>query len=172
MGFTKWLTVLVFAVAWSVSASAQDVAENAAFGDWIVRCEATPTNENRCRLTQTMTRTSDKSLVVRFIAFPGKDEQSVIVAHVPIGAYLPASPVISRLETGNRDQQNFTWQRCMGDICEAATAISAQELATYKTAKNVVFGYRMNQGDDPIVVRVDVSRLEEGLNAIAVDAAN
>ena len=154
------------------AAQAQEVANNAEFGNWIVRCEAVSTERNRCQLVQMMTRTKDQSLVVRLVAIPAQNGQTLLVAQVPLGAYLPSSPVIGRPDAAEEEQYEMIWQRCMGQVCEAAMVVQPEELAKFKTAQSLLFGYRMDKTQDPIVVQVDVSRLEEGLGAITGAGAN
>lgn len=150
-----------------------EVANNTAFGDWVVQCEAVTVSRTVCRLVQELTRTDDNALVVRFIALPTAEEDAILLAQVPIGAYLPGGAVyrLDNLDTDAVDpdpaaQREMIWQRCLGDLCEAAIAVSTQEMAAFTTEGGILFGYRPDVAADPVIVRADVSRFAEAINAI------
>ena len=143
----------------------QDVANNAAFGDWLVNCEAVSVRRSVCRLTQELSRRDDGALVARFIAMPVEDGV-ILVAQVPMGAYLPGGAVYRFDERDDLEQREMIWQRCLGDICEAAAPISTEELALFDETEAILFGYRMDLDAEPVIVRVDVSSFPEAVAAI------
>lgn len=151
-------------------ASAQEVANNTAFGDWVVNCEAVTTTQNVCRLVQVLSTTQDDALVVRFVGIAGPDDTAILLAQVPMGVYLPGGAVFGTEGSTEDEQMEMIWQRCLGRICEAAIALSAEDIAKFTDAGSMLFGYRMQVEADPIVVRVDVSRFGEALAAIAPPA--
>lgn len=147
-------------------ANAQGVANNTAFGDWIVRCEAVTSTQTSCRAVQLLTRTEDQSLVARLIAVPNVDGGAIFLAQAPIGVFLPARPVLRGEGEDASNQAELTWQRCLGEICEAALGLTAEALRNLSAKGKVLFGYRMQRNSEPVVVRIDVSRLAEAIEAI------
>jgi len=123
----------------------------------------------QCRLVQSITRTDDKSLVVKFVAMPAADGQALMVAQVPIGVWLPAGAVFRPEDQTEAEQKKMIWQKCLGQICEAAIGLTPADLAGFTAAKGILFGYRMDRTTDPIIIRVDVSRMEEALKALAAN---
>lgn len=149
----------------AAEATEADVANNSAFGDWLVNCEAVSVRRSVCRLSQELSRRDDGALVARFIAMPVEDGV-ILVSQVPMGAYLPGGAVYRFAERDDLEQREMIWQRCLGDICEAAAPISTEELALFDEADAILFGYRMDLDAEPVVVRVDVSRFSEAVAAI------
>lgn len=143
-----------------------DVANNASFGDWIVKCEAITMSRTVCRTVQELTTTESNALVVRFIALPAQDGGAVLLAQVPIGAYLPGGAVYRLENQPDAEQREMIWQRCLGQLCEAAVAIDADEMKLLTEAGGILFGYRPEPAADPVIVRADVSRFAEGIEAI------
>ena len=156
--------------------AAQDVANNATFGDWVVNCVAVKTRQTTCRLVHTLTRTDEGSLIVRLVGMPAEDGSAVLFAQVPMGVYLPGSGVFRPEAADGSDagaaaaQTQMIWQRCLGEVCEAAVALPEETLATFTETGSILFGYRMNPDAEPIIVRVDVSRFAEGMAAITPGA--
>lgn len=147
--------------------TASEVANNSSFGDWLIRCEAITVSKNACRLVQELTLREGNALVARFIALPVKDGAAVLLAQVPIGVYLPGGAVYRLADTEGEEQREMIWQRCLGELCEAAISLSAEEIEKFATAKGILFGYRANAEADPIVVRVDVAEFANAITAIA-----
>ena len=172
MGLKNAFAALFCVFVFTTTATAQEVANNTTFGNWIVRCDAVTTTQTSCRLVQTMSRTSDKSLVVRFVVLPAANGSALFLAQVPMGVYLPAAAVVRWVNSPEGEQKKMTWQRCMGEICEAALAISPSDLANFTKAGDILFGYRMQVREDPTIVKVDVSRLSEAVSALASSAQN
>lgn len=150
-----------------------EIANNTAFGDWVVQCEAVTVSRTICRLVQELTRTDDNALVVRFIALPTGEGDAILLAQVPIGAYLPGGAVYrldnldaAAAEPDPAEQREMIWQRCLGDLCEAAIAVSGPEMEAFTAEGGILFGYRPDVGADPVIVRADVSRFAEAISAI------
>lgn len=156
-----------------VATNRTDIANNTAFGDWVVQCEAVTVSRTICRVVQELTRTDDDSLVVRFIALPTGPTDAILLAQVPIGAYLPGGAVYrldnledAAAEPDPAEQREMIWQRCLGDLCEAAVAITTEEMAQFTEVGGILFGYRPDIDAEPTIVRADVSRFAEAISAI------
>lgn len=149
----------------ATDAPAQDVANNTAFGDWIVICEAVTVRENACRLVQELSLRETNALVARFIALPAP-EGAILLAQVPIGVYFPGGAVYRFAGRDDLEQREMIWQRCFGDICEAAIALDADEIAMFAESDTILFGYRQAAAAEPTIVSVDVSQFTQALEAI------
>jgi len=159
-----WIAFLAFGAA---PAMAQDaVANNTAFGNWLVTCRAISTDQTECRLVQSLTRTADQSLVVRMIAAPREDGGAVLFAQVPLGVYLGAQPGMDEVGATDGVSRPFVWQRCVKEVCEAARVLSAQEIADMTAAGKILFGYKPTANDDPLIVQIDTSQFAAGIDAI------
>ncbi len=143
-----------------------DVANNTAFGDWLVVCEAVTVRQNVCRLVQELSLRETNELVARFIALPATDG-AVLLAQVPIGVYLPGGAVYRFAGRDDLEQREMVWQRCFGDVCEAAIALDAEELAVFGEAETMLFGFRGDAESDPVIVSVDISQFSEAVAMIA-----
>lgn len=158
------------------AAQTADIANNTAFGDWIVQCEAVSVSRNVCRIVQELTLKDTDQLVVRFIALPAGEDMAILLAQVPIGAYLPGGAVY-RLDLGKEvaaedeaaKQREMIWQRCLGDLCEAAISISTAEMESFTSTGRILFGYRADVQGDPVIVQADVSRFAEAIAAIRAE---
>jgi len=163
---------LIGALMSATPAIAQDapaeVANNTQFGDWTVACQAVTVARNICRLVQEQKMRDTKTLVARLIAFPTDKGGAVLLAQVPMGVYLPGGAVF-RLE-GNDDepQQEMIWQRCIGDVCEAALALDADMMAKMTKAGAILFGYRGDISSEPIITRVSLEQFSNGIDALRV----
>lgn len=163
------ISAAVFGLAMALSgaqAQAQDVANNTAFGDWIVNCEAVTVSQTACRLVQVLSNSADDSLVVRLIALPGAEDTVVMLAQVPMGVYLPGGVVFRPEGTEDAEQSEMVWQRCLGQLCEAAIALTPDYLDAFTQSGAILLGYRMTLEGQPLIVRVDVSRFAEAVDAI------
>lgn len=144
----------------------EDVANNTQFGDWTVTCQAVTVARNICRLVQEQKMRDTKTLVARLIAFPAENDGAVLLAQVPMGVYLPGGAVF-RLEGDDEEpQQEMIWQRCLGDVCEAALALDSEMLGKMTKAGAILFGYRGDVSSEPIITRVSLEKFGEGLNAL------
>lgn len=145
-----------------------EVANNTLFGDWIVTCQAVTVTRNICRLMQEQKLRDSDTLVTRLIAFPAEEGGAVLLAQVPMGVYLPGGAVFRQESDAEAEQKEMIWQRCLGDICEAALALNAEELAEIAEGGAILFGYRGDIASEPIITRVDMTRFGEGLEALRV----
>lgn len=143
-----------------------EIANNTAFGDWVVQCEAVSVSRNVCRIVQELTLVDSNNLVVRFIALPAADGTAVLLAQVPIGVYLPGGAVYRLAEREEEEQREMIWQRCLGELCEAALSITPEEMASFSDAGAILFGYRPDIQAEPVIVRADVTRFAEAIEAI------
>ncbi len=150
----------------ATSAAAQDeVANNAAFGDWVVNCEAVSTQRTQCRVVQTQSRQDTGALVIQLIAYAAPEGGAVLVAQVPIGVYLPA-PLAFRAESEpDAPEQTMIWQRCLGQICEAALQLEAPAFAALTEAETVLFGYQPAPGAEAVITRVNTIGLADAVDA-------
>jgi invasion protein IalB len=166
----SWIAALACATVLALPAHAQeaesDVPVNAQFGAWVVSCLAVTVNSNVCRLIQEQILRDSNALVVRFIAQPSEEGSAVMLAQVPISVFL-AGGAVYRLE-GDDDtpQREMIWQRCGGDLCEAAILLDADELTAMNDAGAILFGYRTDPATEPIITRVDLAEFAEGLEAL------
>ncbi len=145
-----------------------DVANNTLFGDWIVTCQAVTVTRNICRLVQEQKLRESNTLVARLIAFPAEDGGAVLLAQVPMGVYLPGGAVFRPESDETAEQQEMIWQRCLGDICEAALGLDAEGLADLSGSGAILFGYRADISSEPIITRVNMAQFGEGLEALRV----
>ena len=143
-----------------------EVANNTAFGDWVVQCEAISVSRNVCRIVQELTLVDSNDLVVRFIALPTADGTAILLAQVPIGVYLPGGAVYRLADREEDPQREMIWQRCLGELCEAALQIEPEEMASFAEAGAILFGYRPDIEAEPVIVRADMSRFSEAIEAI------
>jgi invasion protein IalB len=143
-----------------------EIANNTAFGDWVVQCEAISVSRNICRIVQELTLVDSNDLVVRFIALPAADGTAILLAQVPIGVYLPGGAVYRLAEREEDPQREMIWQRCLGELCEAALQIEAEEMASFTEAGAILFGYRPDIEAEPVIVRADMTRFAEAIEAI------
>ena len=172
MGLLSKMKLGAAAVLWaanSVSVQAQsvdDVPVNTKFGAWTVTCQAISVSRNVCRLIQEQVLTNSDTLVARFIALPAEEGGAVLLAQVPMGVYLPGGAVYRLENDENAEQRSMVWQRCLGDICEAAIGLDADELTQMNESGGVLFGYSAGPTSEPIVTRVDLTDFVKGLDAL------
>lgn len=142
-----------------------ELANNTAFGGWLVTCEALTVTRSACRLTQELTLRETGDLVVRMVALPVSDG-ALLFAQVPLGVYLPGGAVYRIDGKDDLEQREMVWQRCLGGVCEAASGLDQAELDNLRGAKSILFGYRMDAAGEPLILSVDTSRFVEGLDAL------
>lgn len=151
--------------------TADEIANNTAFGDWVIVCEAVTIRRTVCQLVQELSLRDSDRMLVRFIALPVEDG-AILVAQLPMGVYLPGGAVFRFAEMEDEPQREMIWQRCFGDVCEAAIPLPEEELAVFASAEAMLFGFRMDAESEPIILRVDVSRFAEALNLMSEAVAN
>lgn len=144
-----------------------EIANGTAFGDWLVRCEAVTTTRTACRLTQELSLRDGGDLIARFIVLAAGEGEAVMLAQVPMGVYLPGGAVLRVADRDDLEQREMIWQRCWGELCEAAIPLDAEAMADIAEADQILFGYRMDPSVDPIIVSFDVSQLPEAIEAVS-----
>lgn len=152
----------------SQTRESDETLNNTPFGDWLVSCEAVSVTRVACSLRQQLSLTDSGQLVVQMIAVPAEDGKAILLAQVPMGAYLPAGAVY-RFDNENEDeeQRSMVWQRCLDGLCEAAIQLDADELKHFEDNDRLLFGYRPAIDAEPLIVSLDISSFNEGLAAIA-----
>ncbi|MEL6645416.1 MAG: invasion associated locus B family protein [Pseudomonadota bacterium] len=156
----------------TLATTPQPVANNSTFGDWIVTCQAVTTRDTACRLVQEQSLTDTQQLVARFIALPAQDGAAVLLAQVPMGVYLPGGAVYRIAGNEEVEQRSMVWQRCLGQLCEAAIQLDAEEIEMMSEGEAILFGYRMDAGAEPIILRVDTAAFADGVSAIRPQLSN
>lgn len=149
-----------------LSQESADVAVNAQFGQWVVSCEAVTVSSNVCRLVQEQVLRDSDVLVARFVVQPVEGGDAIMLAQVP-GAVFLAGGAVYRLQGDEETpQREMIWQRCYGNICEAAIVLEAEELSAMNEAGAILFGYRLEPNSEPIVTLVDLQEFTNGLDAL------
>lgn len=163
----RGLMTAVF-MLWAGMAFAQDteIGNGSTFGSWEVVCDAVTTQRVSCRLVQTQTLTETGELVVRMLVYPQPEGGALLIAQVPIGIYLPGGAVYRSEASEDAPVTGLVWQRCLGEICEAALALDAAKVGELVASDAILFAYQVNPGEDRRVVRVDLAEFEAGLAAI------
>ena len=149
-----------------VGASAQDVANNTPFGDWRVSCDAVSVSQTFCQLVQQQSVFDTNKLAGRFAAFLAQNGGSILLVQVPIGVYLPGGAVFRLDDKDAIPQKKMVWQRCLGPICEAAILLDEATVSQMESSGAMLFGYRMDSDAKPIVLRVNLNRFGEGIEAL------
>ena len=147
------------------TAPGSEIANNTAFGDWILTCDAVTTSRTACRLVQEQSLRETGELVARFIAVPVADG-AILLAQVPMGVYLPGSAVYRFEGEDALEQREMIWQRCADTVCEAAAPLDEDELQLFADHDALLFGFRMTAQSEPIVLRVDISEFADAMDVI------
>lgn len=142
-----------------------DLANNTAFGDWVVSCQAATVQRNICQLVQVQTLRETGQMLARFVALPVEDG-AILLAQMPMGVYLPGGAVYRFAENEELEQREMIWQRCLGEVCEAAAPLDDDELALFGAHDAILVGFRMSAEDEPIILNVDISQFNEALTAL------
>ncbi len=143
-----------------------EVLNNTLFGDWLVSCEAITVTRVACSIVQQLSVAETDRLIVRMVAVPQGEDSAVLLAQVPIGAYLPGGAVY-RFDGDDGEQRSMVWQRCLGQLCEAAIPLDSEELAQFEAHDTLLFGYRPDIQAEPIIVALDISEFNTALRAIS-----
>jgi invasion protein IalB len=144
----------------------QRLANGAQFGSWTVSCEAVGVNETICVLSQRLVASSGQTFLAEFLAFADPEEPGAYVAaRVPLGVHFPAGFAL-RPESGT-DQIAFEWQSCSTELCEALIRLDPAALAEIDGAENLIAGYLPRVEGEPVVFRVGMAGIRDGLVALA-----
>ncbi len=147
------------------------IANGTRFGAWRVNCEAIAVNETACVLSQRLVRTSDNVFLAELLAFWSSDgTKSYIAARVPNGVYFPSGFALKPEEVDER--QDFIWQSCSRDICEALLELPLDAFETLESSENIIAGYRPSLRSEPLVFRTSLQGASEGLKALKASMAS
>ncbi|WP_417249514.1 invasion associated locus B family protein [Celeribacter sp.] len=142
-----------------------DIANNTAFGDWVVSCQAVTVKNTVCRLVQEQRVANSNQLLARFIAIPAEDG-AVLIAQVPMGVYLPGGAVYRFEGKDDLEQRDMVWQTCLNGVCEAAAPLSEDELKLFGENAAILFGYKPTADGEPMVLRVNVEEFNTALELL------
>ena len=129
-------------------------------------CEAVAVNETACVLNQRMAL-ADGTFLVDFLAIP-EGEGGWLSARVPVGAHLPSGFVLR--PEAQEQQLVLVWQACSPELCEALISLSGDG-AVLLEGGPAIAAYRPGVTDEPVVFRVTLDGLSEGLAALAASGA-
>jgi invasion protein IalB len=142
------------------------LANGSQFGNWTVSCEAVGVNETICVLSQRLVASSGQQFLAEFLAFADPDEPGAYVAaRVPLGVHFPAGFALR--EEAGAEQIAFEWQSCSTELCEALIRFDPEGLQEIDAAESVIAGYLPQIGVEPLVFRVGIAGIREGLIALA-----
>ncbi len=135
------------------------------FGGWTIKCEALAVNETTCVLSQQLVRSKDNRFLAEMLAFwDAKLEQSYMAARVPIGVHFPSG--FAMKADGQKERYSFVWQSCSTQVCEALLTIKPDQAEALEKQKSAVVGYRPTLLQKPVVFKIKLDGLAEGLNAL------
>lgn len=149
------------------------IANGQTFGDWVVRCDALGVNRTRCMLSQRVARSDDGALLGEILAFWSDDTPAapMLVAHAPVGVYLPTDFVLQPEGAPDDQRLDFIWQSCNPTICEAVGLPDQARLDQLAAAERLLAGYRLSVGAEATVFPISTKGLAEGLAALKPGAA-
>lgn len=165
-GLITAITVLAATTAHAQDNDVGEVGNGTAFGNWEVACDAVTTQRVTCRLVQTQALSETNALLLRMIVFSQPEGGALVTAQMPMGVYLPGGAVFRAETDEEAPVTGMVWQRCLGQVCEAAIALDGEAVDALVESGSILFAYQMNPGEDRRIVRVDVSTLGDGLAAI------
>lgn len=168
MTFQRFLASIALATLGAATpAAAQDrLANGAEFGSWRVACEAVGVNETVCVLSQRLVASSGQRFLAELLAFADPETPGAyLAARVPLGVHFPAGFALRPEASDN--QIAFDWQSCSTELCEALVRLSPEDLESLDAAETVIAGYLPQVEGEPLVFRVGVSGLREGVSALA-----
>ena len=157
----------------TTSVAAMRLANGTRIGAWTVNCEAIAVNETACVLSQRLVRTSDNVFLAELLAFwSGDVKRTYLAARVPNGVFFPSGFALKPADGDERKE--FVWQSCSRDICEALLEADLDSLDKLSKAEQIIAGYRPNLRSKPVVFRLSLNGLREGLEALkaSMDAAD
>lgn len=172
------LTALFAILASAAPALAQDaatetprIANGTRFDAWTVTCEAIAVNETACVLSQTLVRSADNQFLAEILAFwSGVGSASYMAARVPNGVFFPSGFAFK--PEGTEERQDFVWQSCSRDLCEALAEIDPATLEALEDGPDVFAGYRPGLGSEPVVFRLGMEGIGAGMAALKTALAD
>lgn len=173
MTFAKQIAGTAILGAWAAmaiqvpGAAAQErLANGSQFGSWTVSCEAVGVNETICVLSQRLVASSGQAFLAEFLAFADPEAPGAYVAaRVPLGVHFPAGFAL-RPEAGE-EQIAFEWQSCSTELCEALVRFDPEDLLEIDSAESLLAGYLPRVEGEPVVFRVGMTGIRDGLVALA-----
>lgn len=143
----------------------QRIANGTRFGAWTVTCEALAVNETACVLSQRLVRSSDNAFLAELLAFWSADgTRSYMAARVPNGVFFPSGFAFKK--EADEEQQQFVWQSCARDLCEALLEMDMDTVKDLEAAESLIAGYRPSLQSEPLVFRMSMDGAEAGLMAL------
>ncbi len=144
------------------------IENGARFGAWTVTCEAVAVGETTCGLSQRLVRSDDNGFLAELVALWDRPvENRFLLASVPLGVHLPSGLALRPATGDEATRFEFAWQVCSTGSCEARLDLDATVLAALSAGTEAVLGYRPAAGAEPLVFRVAVDGLSEGMAALA-----
>ncbi len=165
--FSGLLVSIACLLAFAPPVFAERLENGARFGEWTLVCEAIAVNETACVLNQRIVR-ADGAFLVDFLAIPEGDG-GWLSARVPVGVHFPSGFVLR--PEAEEQQIILVWQACSPELCEAMVSLS-DEGATLLEGGPAIAAYRPGVTDEPVVFRVTLEGLSEGLAALAASGAS
>ncbi|SLN22768.1 invasion associated locus B family protein [Roseisalinus antarcticus] len=138
------------------------------FGAWAVTCEAIAVGETACVLSQRLVQSGGDAFLAEMLAFWSADgTESYVAVRVPNGVFFPSGFAIRAADAPeDAEQTMFEWQSCSPDLCEGLLRLDPEALEEFEGAGEVLAGYRPGLRAEPLVFRMSVSGLAEGLAAL------
>ena len=135
-------------------------------GDWTFQCLAVSATQNVCALTQVLgnPKTNQRILALTLRA-AGKDNKLLLLAQAPLGVFLPAG-LVGKID--DREQFNFSWQRCTRQGCQAAAQINDARKAALKAGKNLLLGFKVQPAAKTIALTASLKGITQGLIELGV----
>lgn len=159
------LAIGVFGAAGDAAAQGR-LANGAQFGNWTVNCEAIGVNETICVLSQRLVASSGQRFLAELLAFADPDSPGAyLAARVPLGVHFPAGFALR--EEAGEEQLLFEWQSCSMELCEALIRFDPEGLQRLDASESVIAGYLPQIEADPLVFRIGVAGIRDGLIALA-----
>lgn len=155
----------------AASAQPADVPNGTKFGDWQVVCEAATTQHSTCALAQRIMRRGDGAFLVELLALPRGAAAAALVARVPNGVHFPSGFALRAAGDDAAAEHRFAWQSCDAHVCEAVLPAPAAAIAEFEVAPDgMIGGYRPAPRAKPVLFRLSLSGLAEGLAALRAAA--
>ena len=135
-------------------------------GDWTFQCLAVSATQNVCALTQVLGNPKTNRRILALTMRPaGKDNKLLFLAQAPLGVFLPAG-LVGKID--DREQFNFSWQRCTRQGCQAAAAISDARKAALMSGKNLLLGFKIQPAAKTIALTASLKGITQGLMELGV----
>ena len=148
------------------AAEAQTITNGQTIGAWTVNCVAVAVGQTNCTLTQRILRSTDGAFVADIVALRDAEQNTYLLARVPVGASLPAG--FAMRQEDSEDMMPFTWQVCTPDVCEALLPVDAELAETLSAEDNIMIAaFRPTLQSDPFVFQLSLNGMNTGLDALS-----